>query len=678
MAALIACGDAVNEPPNINVVELNPAIQSLKETLSCSSCHQVVVKDLQIHLCCGGAGRYCRPCSHDLSHCLACDEALVSPMKSLDEILAATSGATSQPSTGRLLSLLQEIVVHHQNDMPGGEGAEAKRRTAQIDPNQSCADALNLKRPLRSPVNKRKRMFRDVQNLTTSGAAVTDRFEESPKKSKNAPAETNPRTLSALPSRSQTRKSSNFPQHNETADDKCLQRGQGTQLDTSTLSTMFPSTSISENRLQSMANTMPCTMPSTHDLARRLDEAASIAVASGNVEESSPSLSIALEQCSSTPFGSLPDTMDFARHLSGTKSSTPLGSGVDSAPMISEERKVQTSTSLTDVSRRREVVCDDEFRPKISPRLTSDSSSYSALPVDSLPSTLDFVRKLPITQYGVSLHNRVPVVVAVETLTREQAKLCRRKEGQILFVQRICRSTMDLDDCVVLPSHFLATSSDAKARTCARTYEYLKAMALGLCIVGSSWIEDQDDTKNGMWGDSQLAQRATEVMNGNDESPYSWLADADWWGTSQGPCWSASRRAQNAGQLLERLLVRILPSCVTSSTPSLLDEGQAELLCLLTGATCIMSLDEDRSAFEGDADEDKRLLLVPDGVSRDAITQLLACTHAGLPQGATVENGTKWRGKREAIILTESWLIDSISAQVVAPLPAYAVGVLRW
>lgn len=675
---MIACGDAVNQPPIINIVELNPAIQSLKDALSCASCHQVVVKDLQIHLCCGGAGRYCRPCSNGLSHCLVCDEPLVSPMRSLDQILAAMIGATSQPSPGTLLSLLQKMVDHHQNDMPGVRGTDTQSQSAQIQPTQSCVDALDLKRPLRSPTNKKKRLFREVQNLTAVGTAATYRLEESPKKSKNSPAETNTRISPSLPSRSQPQKSSYVSKHYETSDNRCRHHGEGSQLDASTLSNAFSTSSTYENQLQSMANTMPSTIPSTYDLARRLDRAASIAASSGNVADPSPSLSPPLIQCSSTPFGSLPDTMAFARHLSDIKSSKPLQSGKHTAALTTEDSFVQTSMSLTKVSPRGDGLHENESRPKICPPTTSESSSFSALPVDSLPCTLDFVRKLPITQHGGPLPNRVPVVVAVETITQEQAELCRRTEGQIHFVQRICRSTMDLDDCVVLPSHFLASASDEKARTCARTYEYLKAMALGLCIVGASWIEDQDDTKHGIWGDSQLAQRATEVKNGNDKSAYSWLVSSDWWGTSQGPCWSASRRAKNAGQLLDGFLVRILPSCTTSSSPSLLESEQAELLCLLSGATCILSLDEDRSAFDVDADGEKRILLVPDGFSRETITQLLYCTQAALPQGATIENRILWQGKREAIILTESWLIDSISAQVVAPLPLYAIGILRW
>lgn len=656
----------VNTRPNINVVELASAVKTVGDTLSCASCHQVEVKDLKIHLSCGGAGRYCRRCSRDLSHCLICDEPLASPMRSFDEILAAVNGeASHHPSPGNLLSLLQGMLVKHQQKVTCITRTEPQHGLIQRNSAQIGVEALDLKESIYFSTGKKKRVLRDVGNLMTLGAASTDLIDRTPKKAKNTPAA--PGSPTPL-TRQQTRKLPHSSQQCE-YDNRRID---------GTVSTMFPASFLCENQMQAVTDTMPSTMPSTYDLTRRLENFASTATSQASemeklrsgMEFASPKAAAIVDelrpateltQCFSSSLGTLPDTMDMARQLSQTK--VPKLPPIEN---LSEETTLQTSTLF-------------EFRRKCSPAANIQSNSCPSQPVESLPSTFDFARQLSTTRYGDSSYDQAPVVVAIETVTREQAEQCRQAQGRIHFIPRICRSTMDMEDCVILPSHFMtASSSDEKTRTCDRTFEYLKAIALGLCVVGVSWIDDQDDAKHGIWGDSQLAQRAAEVMDGSDMSPYSWLTSADWWGTSQGPCWSASRRARNGGQLLDGFLVRILPSITVQSQQALLEAEQAELLCLLAGAVSILSLDEDRSCFDHGADDEKRILLVPDHASRDSIAQLLESSHITLPLGSTLESLAQWRGKRETIIMKESWLIDSISAQVVAPVTLYEIGILRW
>ena len=125
--------------------------------------------------------------------------------------------------------------------------------------------------------------------------------------------------------------------------------------------------------------------------------------------------------------------------------------------------------------------------------------------------------------------------------------------------------------------------------------------------------------------------------------------------------------------------------CILQYTPqpvhgeqSMLTNDEAELLCLLAGAASIMSLDDDRSCFERKVDCEKRILLVPTFFTSGTIQSMIERSDANMPSGAKLDTRALGHREQEAIVLKESWLIDSISTDTVAPLTHYTIGVLGW
>lgn len=319
--------------------------------------------------------------------------------------------------------------------------------------------------------------------------------------------------------------------------------------------------------------------------------------------------------------------------------------------------------------------------------------------LDSLPS-----KEAPIQQpqYQESLRNTKPLtnqarprisfspgkledsgklVVAVETISPSKVDVFRKIEasGDIQFVQRICRSTIDLEDCKIFPSHFL-TKTTMLNGTCTRTFEYLKAMALGLHIVALDWVVEREaersEVRHQVWGDSLLFDRVHEI-NDDEKSPYAWLKTSDWWSKNRGPCWSSStRRSRKTRPLLDGIHIHVLSNSSISSATRSVQADQAELLCLLAGAHSIMSLDEDRSFFE--SSDQRTLLLVPDCTTAESLMEDLRLAEFTIPSGAKLNNYGCARKANEAVIVNESWLIDTISADAVAPLLHYNIGVLQW
>ena len=549
-----------------NLAELVPAVQSLEKALSCSSCHQVIEKDLQIHYC--GDANYCRQCCTQLSHCLACDEPLQQTL-SLDKVLAINAAANVSPGRPprNVLNLLQQIVDHEllaDRNQSGGQQSSSPPRM--------------------------KRVSLDIVNQSTGSAAGDD--EEVDEKKKSAPSK--PTTVRSPTFGSRKRRRRPESPHQAQVRQK---DGQKMQV-------------ISETQLVSMPETLSFTLPSTCDFARRMERV-----------------------------------------------DAPVPSKYDESQTLKEADWTQANSGGNSTYR--------------SQRMTQNSS----LSVGSLPNTMDFARQLSETKSTPLAPSKL-TVVAVESISREHAELFRKVEGEVQVVARICRSTIDMDDCVVLPSHFLTESNEA--RVCSRTFEYLKAMALGLHIVDTSWIADREETTHQVWGDSQLAQRVSEVKEGIN-SPYSWLMCAEWWGTSRGPCQSSTRRrSRNADPLMDGFLVHILESRQANSEQRLLEAEEAELLCLFAGADSIIALDEDRSCFEREGGGEKRIVLVPDYVTSDSLLQLLKGSDTTIPSAARLESRVCMRSENEAIVVKESWLVDSISADNVAPLALYSIGVLRW
>jgi hypothetical protein len=110
----------------------------------------------------------------------------------------------------------------------------------------------------------------------------------------------------------------------------------------------------------------------------------------------------------------------------------------------------------------------------------------------------------------------------------------------------------------------------------------------------------------------------------------------------------------------------------------MLTTDEAELLCLLAGAASLMSLDDDRSCFERKVDCEKRILLVPAFFTHESVQHLLERSDENMPLGAKLETRAYGSRDHEAIVLKESWLVDSISTDTVAPLTSYTIGVLKW
>ena len=100
---------------------------------------------------------------------------------------------------------------------------------------------------------------------------------------------------------------------------------------------------------------------------------------------------------------------------------------------------------------------------------------------------------------------------------------------------------------------FFQTKSYSYIRTCCRTFEFLKAQALGINVVSTDWVREIAETGSGLsptnfgiWGDLQVYETAHAVRHGN--KGHDWLKRADWWDTDSGPCTSAQRHALRVKQ----------------------------------------------------------------------------------------------------------------------------------
>jgi hypothetical protein len=314
-------------------------------------------------------------------------------------------------------------------------------------------------------------------------------------------------------------------------------------------------------------------------------------------------------------------------------------------------------------------------------------------------------------------------------------------------VNRICYHRLERDlrnlessvDLACYPSHFMTQSHvrqhpkttshhstpNYQRRVCSRTLEYLKAMALGLTIVDTTWIQDLNDDNHLVWGDSQLEQRYSNLCQHyhphieNDE--YSaWLrTHTDWWrdANNYGPCWSALqqrlRRQQEIyheeknghhNNLLEgiNILVSLLLWDVKTATYNdqnpLLSAYEAELLGSLAGATChVLQRDEvfRNSTLSNTTTSKPLIVLVPDCCTEDSLCEVLDIFpmlshddgnsfHIDFwteDDNKETNDDSKNAGKKSInsdgiVIITivkESWLVESISSCAVAPTSIFTL-----
>jgi hypothetical protein len=444
---------------------------------------------------------------------------------------------------------------------------------------------------------------------------------------------------------------------------------------------------------------------------------------------------------------------------------------------ISSPRKDMHQSSL-------ESECETKITGCNSLLLENDDSCVDSdsIPYTSLPGTFEFMRQLQTVQTPITdsincgfsssitlqssseliqddllkispyLTEPTPtIIVAVESIPADQVDLFRNANPNICFVNRICyhrpeqnqrmlESSMEL---AVYPSHFMTRSqvgensnvtshhsaTSHQRCVCSRTLEYLKAMVLGLIIVDTLWIQDQNDDEHMIWGDSQLEQSINNCLHHHslhDHDEYStWLQTHTDWRKSannHGPCWSALQRRRRQQQeekkgygnnLLEGIKV-LIPANVwdlkttsvatTHKEPvSLLSSDEAELLCSLAGATChVLQQDElfHDSIFDHTTISKPLIVLVPDSCTEDSIYDVLDVfpmlaqddgnafhidfwteDEKGETQG-DVENKKKQLTKATAVgtiifaIVKESWLVESISSSAVAPISFFTLAVI--
>jgi hypothetical protein len=121
-------------------------------------------------------------------------------------------------------------------------------------------------------------------------------------------------------------------------------------------------------------------------------------------------------------------------------------------------------------------------------------------------------------------------------------------------------------------------------KVCFRTFDYLKARALGYAVVsvkslgGLSGDERfQSESCADVWGDSTLYQ---QVLKGGNE--YCWLRSTNWWHSpGRTPCRSSIERGEKQNQMLSGLNIVLLDAGCSigghtldhsvASMPSLID-----------------------------------------------------------------------------------------------------------
>jgi hypothetical protein len=699
--------------PLINLAALTPAVHYLERMLSCSSCHKTS-DDLHVHKC-GGDANYCAACYSRLSHCISCDEPLVKEEgPSLDDIFSSNAARFGGRAPRNMLSLLQDVTSNDDLRLVdrnsaggqvyfGGDLSRKRNSTGRVGriryQHQQERRYVNAK--ARSP--KEDLDFHASQEETpqkgpAAKIVLADNSSQSPTEAKAAPEKENKipekntiveATTKRSPPRSRKRRRRSHQK------DRVNATISETQNQSWTDSLQLPSTNDFLHRMQAVeattpvavqkavldvdqqSQTRPASFSNEESFAANENSSASVLPESQKVTQNS-------SQISSLPNSSvsLPNTIDFARTLNEAVE-LPSGQQMNSEK-VSEKRTDQA------VGSRKAVISVQEVNERSdSQRMTQDSSSFTMSSFASLPQTMDFEQKLK--ELATPSRQQPSQATQILTVAVESASAMRAEQlqdfeaaGNVQFIPRICRSNIDLEDgsCAVLPSHLLVEAT--RDKTCCRTFEYLKAIALGINVVDMDWIADREmegsEEQHRVWGDSQLWERIFEVKT-HDSSPYAWLKSAPWWGTNDGPCATATRSRLGGSDvpLLSRYQVHVLPAHAGNQEQRLLQPDESELLCLLAGAESVISLDGDRSYFNRQGET--LVLLVPEHTKSKHLMRAVVESGATIPVGAKLEvvAGTTWKdAEDQAIVVRESWLIDTISAATVAPLHLYCAGLLRW
>jgi hypothetical protein len=254
-------------------------------------------------------------------------------------------------------------------------------------------------------------------------------------------------------------------------------------------------------------------------------------------------------------------------------------------------------------------------------------------------------------------------------------------------------------------AHPFASAQNGRGKqvqVCFPTYEYLKARALGRPIISTHWLHktnaddqcSQEDFE--IWGDISLY---SEVVNG---SP--WLSASDWWAhTAVSPCESSTTRSRGKESLLANFKFVVLDDDMETSTrkhvipddvslPSMeechqemalapnydapfstLSSHDVRTLCRLLRSQVMESVAETSGWH---------IVLVPDLIDKgqfvtDWFPKLLQ--KKIIPQGGKLNMDCKKPQYRVALVkfVYFSWLVDTISANVLAPIRPHCLGFLE-
>jgi hypothetical protein len=250
-------------------------------------------------------------------------------------------------------------------------------------------------------------------------------------------------------------------------------------------------------------------------------------------------------------------------------------------------------------------------------------------------------------------------------------------------------------------AHPFASAQNGKEKcvqVCFPTYKYLKARALGWPIISTRWLHNsnadeqcsQEDCE--IWGDFSIY---AAVVNG---SP--WLSAADWWTqTAISPCESSTKESLLASfkfvvlddgmetstrehdVIPDDVSLPSMKDCHQETAPaqncsapfSTLSGHDVRTLCRLLRSQVMESVTETSGWY---------IVLVPDLIEEeqfvtDWFPKLMR--KKSIPQGGKLNVDCKkpqYRASRVKFVYF-SWLVDTISANVLAPIRPHCLGFLE-